>query len=103
MARRCLWCGTQDDLTRDHVVSRLQLRLALGREEYQKFCATVRKLNIMTLCSTCNNDKSDRSCDLRDAETHIRLRQALREYGIDGVIEWSKPSDIFQKEKYIVN
>jgi len=103
MARRCAWCGVLDNITNDHVVSRLQLRLALGRERYQDFCADVRKLNLQPLCSFCNNEKSDRSVDLRDPELQIRLRTKLREYGIDDVVEWSVPSQLFTREKYIAD
>jgi 5-methylcytosine-specific restriction endonuclease McrA len=95
--RRCLWCGSPDQLTRDHVVARVQLKLALGQDRYHRYCATTRKLNIMTLCTTCNNDKGDRNCDLRDADTQQRLIQTLRDYGIDDVIEWSEPEHIFTR------
>lgn len=102
MERRCVWCGDKDNLTRDHVVSRLHLRLLLGNE-YARFCADVRKINLQPMCGFCNNEKSDKSIDLRPAERQIDLRNKLREYGIDHLVDWSKPSEIFSKERYIVD
>jgi hypothetical protein len=86
--RRCLRCKSTDSITRDHVVPRVQLKLALGKEQYEKFCSQVRKLNIMDLCGPCNNEKGDKAIDLRDEDTQLLLRIALMEYGLD-------PEDIF--------
>jgi len=88
MERRCVWCGDKDNLTRDHVVSRLHLRLLL-QEQYARFCADVRKINLQPMCGFCNNEKSDKSVDLRPVERQIDLRNKLREYGIDHLVEWS--------------
>lgn len=102
MDRRCVNCGTKDNLTRDHVVSRLHLRLLLG-PRYAAFCADVRKVNLQPMCGFCNNEKSDRSLDMRPAVRQIDLRNKLREYGIDHLVEWSRPSDVFSKERYIAD
>lgn len=98
---RCLWCGSPDNLTRDHVVARVQLRLALGQDEYARFCARVRKLNVQRICATCNNDKGDRNCDLRDEETRFRLIMALSEFDILDKIDWSSPESIFTRPRFV--
>lgn len=89
MSRRCLWCGDTENITRDHVVSRVTLRLALGQEEYQRFCAKVRKINIQDLCGLDNNAKGDKSSDLRDDLRADLLREYLVEFGLD-------PDDILE-------
>lgn len=100
--RRCLRCGAVDNLTRDHVASRVQLRLALGQDEYARFCSKVRKLNIQRLCTQCNNDKGDKSCDLRSKEIRDRLLEAIDEFGIADKIDWSDPEDTFSRPQFVL-
>jgi 5-methylcytosine-specific restriction endonuclease McrA len=84
--RRCLRCGTTEgQITRDHVVPRIVLRMAFAEMpgEYARFCATVRKINIQPLCNFCNNLKGDRACDYREDERRDKLVQALIEFGLE--------------------
>ena len=93
--RRCLWCGEADGITRDHVVSRVTLRLALGQEEYARFCARVRKINIQDTCGRCNNFKGDRSSDLRNDGREELLRQHLIDFGLDPDDILEHPESVF--------
>lgn len=88
--RRCLRCGAVDGITRDHVVPRVQLRLALGQDAYARFCAQVRKINIQDLCGPCNNDKGDRTADYRNDERHEILVAALEQFGIRDKINFEE-------------
>ena len=93
--RKCLWCGANDNITRDHVVSRMTLRLALGQEDYARFCALVRKINIQDTCGPCNNYKGDRSAELRKDDRAWMLEEYLREFGLD-------PGDILEPAEDVV-
>lgn len=93
--RKCLWCGATDGITRDHVVSRMTLKLALGRDEYARFCSLVRKINIQDTCGPCNNYKGDRSADLRQDERAVMLRMYLMDFGLDPNDILEPPADVF--------
>jgi 5-methylcytosine-specific restriction endonuclease McrA len=104
--RKCLRCGTQENITKDHVVSRVALRLALGSEDYSRFCAKVRKLNVQDACGPCNNEKGDRSIDLRTDSRPERLREALIDFGLDPEEIFSSYEEVFggtQQEMNNVN
>lgn len=80
--RKCLRCGELEGITRDHVVPRVQLRLALGQDEYARFCAKVRKINIQDLCGPCNNAKGDRTAEYRTDERAAMLVEYLKEFDL---------------------
>ena len=95
--RRCLVCGTDEGITRDHVVPRVVLRMVLGREEYFDFCQTVRKANIQPLCGPCNGYKSSRVVDLRGYSGHSRLLDFLEDYDIIDSVVFEEPK-VFLEE-----
>lgn len=99
--RKCLWCEETDGITRDHVVSRVTLRLALGQEEYARFCAKVRKINIQDLCGKDNNFKGDRSSELRDDDRAWMLEEYLREFGLDPDEILEPPENVFPPKETI--
>jgi 5-methylcytosine-specific restriction endonuclease McrA len=88
--RKCLRCGAVEGITRDHVVPRVQLRLALGQDEYARFCAKVRKVNIQDLCGPCNNEKGDRTGEFRTDERAELLIGYLKEFGLDDTIDFDE-------------
>lgn len=94
-ARKCVVCGEQGDITKDHVVPRLVLRIMLGREAYANFCSEVRKVNIQPMCGPDNNLKATRIADLRSPEEHAQLCVYLDKYGILDDIEFEDPFVMF--------
>lgn len=95
--KRCVACGTTDNLTRDHVVPRLVLRMLLERETYAHFCSKVRKVNIQPMCGECNNLKATRVIDLRGEEEHYRLLAFLIDYDIIGKVVFEDPDEFIQE------
>lgn len=89
--RVCVACGRPGDLTRDHVVPRLILRIMLGREQYAKFCSEVRKVNIQPMCGPDNNKKATRVIDFRPREQHEQLLFYLDKHGILDDVEFENP------------
>jgi hypothetical protein len=88
--KQCLICGETENVTKDHVVPRLVLRMLLGREPYAKFCSEVRKDNIQWLCGPHNNEKGTRVIDYRDDDRHAALLAWLDKYGIE--VEFEDPT-----------
>lgn len=82
----CLRCGSTEDITRDHVISRVSLRDKLPWKDYQRWGTIARKVNIQKLCRDCNNLKGHRNIDYRTDERHGQLMDLLEEWGLD--IEW---------------
>lgn len=94
-ARRCVVCGEEGNITKDHVVPRLVLRIMLGREKYADFCSVVRKINIQPMCGPDNNIKATRVADLRTPEEHAQLCEYLDLFGILDSLEFEDPAAIF--------
>lgn len=92
--KTCLVCGS-DDVTRDHVVSRLALRMSLSQEDYKKFCETARSANIQSLCKKHNNIKGNMSCDLRKDFRSDMLKKYLVEFGLDPKEILQDPKEVF--------
>lgn len=95
--QRCLVCYTKENITRDHVVPRVVLRMVMEREEYFDFCQNVRKANIQPLCGPCNGYKSSRVADLRNATERERLLGFMDDYGIIDRVDFEDP-EVFLRE-----
>lgn len=89
--RRCLKCGTNKNITRDHVVSRVLLRRVMDLDTYQLFSTESRDVNIQPLCRKCNNDKGGGAVDYRDMEDHVKLLLLLDRWNLDIPVEVGKP------------
>lgn len=77
--KRCLKCGTTNDLTRDHVVPRAVLKCILTRDQYDEFTSNTSRiaLNFQVLCTTCNQDKGTDIIDYRETFITAILREHL--------------------------
>lgn len=82
----CLRCEANEDLTRDHVISRVYLRDQLEFDDYQRWGTAARKVNIQKLCRSCNNAKGHRNIDYREDDRSLELLELCDEWGID--VEW---------------
>lgn len=85
----CLRCGTDKDITRDHVVARFVLRTSLDEDQYAAFSRiSGKRLNKQPLCRTCNQEKGHQNIDYRGLETAQKLMDILsEEFGVDIDIE----------------
>lgn len=97
MKKRCLRCGTTENITRDHVVSRFILRTVLKRWQYEDFCQKASKnLNKQPLCGPCNQEKGPKAIDYRGPEMAQSLQGFLLiEYGVLVDIEVSDGEDSY--------
>lgn len=91
--KRCLRCGTKENITRDHVCSRVLLRTHLNRDSYQRFSAEARDVNIQPLCRNCNNEKGGDAVDYRGIEDRVALLLLLDKWGLDIEVKSGKPHD----------
>lgn len=69
---RCLRCGTEDNLTLDHIVAKQVLRNLLSPKMYAKFNAQANLAdycNLQTLCARCNQRKQCDVVDYRDDDS----------------------------------
>lgn len=84
MGKRCLRCGTNEGITRDHVISRFILRTVLSRAQYEDFCQkTSKNLNKQPLCGPCNQEKGPKAIDYRGQDMATMLQgYLLIEYGV---------------------
>lgn len=81
--KRCLKCGTSKNITRDHVVSRVLLKRNLDRDQYARFSAAARDINIQPLCRECNNEKGGAAIDYRTTEERVSLLLLLDKWNLD--------------------
>lgn len=88
----CLRCGVDENITRDHVVPKSVLRLLLDLDEYQRFSAQARYVNIQPLCSGCNNLKGWKAIDYRPRDEHELLLVLLEEWELD--VNWVEDKDL---------
>lgn len=93
--RRCLRCGSDSNITRDHVVSRMLLKQAMGGslDKYQAWSTEARDKNIQPLCRDCNGEKGGEAVDYRTMEEHITLLNLLDKYGLDIEVKFEPPYD----------
>lgn len=89
--RKCLKCGADEGITRDHVVPRVLLRQAMDLDTYQRFSHESRDVNIQPLCGPCNGEKADRAIDYRPIEEHVKLLLLLERWGLDIEVQVGKP------------
>lgn len=87
--KRCLKCGTKEDLSKDHVVARFVLKTSLTRDQVEMFHRiTAKKLNKQWLCRACNSDKGWDCVDYRGEETAEELQRILlEEFGVTIEVE----------------
>lgn len=89
----CLACGSDENITRDHVASRVMLKQHLDRDEYQQFSVESRDINIQPLCRDCNNEKGGDSIDYRGIEDRIGLLLLLDKWNLDIEVKAGMPYD----------
>lgn len=91
--KRCLRCGTGENITRDHVCSRVLLKCHLTRDQYARFSAEARDINIQPLCRQCNNAKGGDAVDYRGIDERVTLLLLLDRWGLDIEVKPGKPHD----------
>lgn len=89
--KRCLKCGTTKNITRDHVCSRVLLKRHLTRDNYQRFSAEARDVNIQPLCRNCNNEKGGDAIDYRGIDDRVALLLLLDRWGLDIEVKPGQP------------
>lgn len=88
--RVCLKCGSDNQITRDHVVPRVVLRQAMDLDTYQRFSHESRDVNIQPLCGPCNGEKADKAIDYRPIQEHVNLLLLLERWGLDIEVQVGK-------------
>lgn len=94
----CVWCGTKDNLTRDHIIPKwLSVRLHyFGIKNFSK------KNNIQILCNKCNNAHKGGRLDFQDKTVRETMREVknfinrnLREHNYMKIVAVSGGFDPF--------